>query len=404
MTDVCVTGLGAVTPLGNAPQTIFDRLLRGQTGIALKTFPQIGDVLLACADFDAHAKFSKSALIGADRVAEMALLASDSALSDAQIVSFESPLRVGIFCGCALGGIHAYQRAFDHHAKAKRPPPSTIPAVMPNGAAAMIAIARQVRGPVITYSVACASSTVAIIEAKRAIQRGEIDIALAGGADAQLIEPVIASWQSLQTLANVGGHTADAGCKPFDACRSGFVLGEGSAFLVLESKESTEKRGGQIYAYVRGVGISCDGVHLTKPSVDGQVHAMRLALAEAGLSPASVGYCNAHATGTIAGDPVECEAMRRVWGASIKQTAVSATKSAHGHLIAATGAMEAMISVMALVRGAIPPTTSTSKISADCEGLCHILRFGIDAPDLNAVISNSFAFGGTNASIVFSKH
>jgi 3-oxoacyl-[acyl-carrier-protein] synthase II len=259
------------------------------------------------------------------------------------------------------------------------------------------------KGPVLSYCVACSSSAVAIAEAGKSIRAGEIDVAFAGGTEAMLVPAIVRAWQALQTLATPDPEHIETSCRPFALDRSGFVLAEGAAFLVLESAAMAERRGARVYADFVGSGVSCDATHLTKPDAGGQARAISSALNAAGLKPADVGYCNAHGTATAAGDVVECEALRNVWAEDIARLRVSSTKSMHGHLLGGAGALEAMITVLALERGQVPPTAFCTRPDPKC-AVALVREAGEDVPDLRAAISNSFAFGGTNVVLAFRRH
>ena len=207
-----------------------------------------------------------------------------------------------------MGGATALEAAYR---SGGRVPPLTIPAFMPNAPASHIALRQRVQGPVLTYSVACASSAIAIAEAAKAVQRGEVDLAIAGGSEALVVPGVVLAWQAMQTLASFQPGEAAAAVRPFATDRSGFALGEGAAFLVLESAERARARGARIYATLAGWGLSCDATHLTKPDAAGQARAIRAALKQAGLQPRDIGYCNAHGTATRIGDVVERDALAR---------------------------------------------------------------------------------------------
>ena len=281
-----------------------------------------------------------------------------------------------------------------------RVPPLTVPAGMVNGASAVVAIHADIRGPVLTYAVACASGSVAIAEAAHALRRGEIDIAICGGVEAPLARGTVAAWQALRTLAPpVEGDVAHT-CRPFAADRTGLVLGEGAAFLVLRREDDLRAAP---RAWLAGSAVRCDALHLTNPQQRGQVATLRAALASAGLAPSDIGYCNAHGTATLAGDPVECEALRAVWGDAAATLRVSSTKAAHGHLLGAGGALEAALTIAALQAGVVPHTLGVAEIDPRCAGLAHVLGEAQRAPALRHAISNSFAFGGTNVTLVFSR-
>ena len=301
-----------------------------------------------------------------------------------------------------MGGGAAIETAYLSGAAGGRVPPLTIPAFMPNAPASHAAIRLGVKGPLLTYSVACASSAVAIGEAMRAVQRGDVDLALAGGSEALIVPGVVAAWQAMQTLASFAPGEAARACRPFAADRSGFVLGEGAAFLVLESEAHARARGARVYARLIGYGLSSDATHLTKPDAPGQARALRAALREAGLQAADVGYCNAHGTATKIGDLVESEALATVWGAALPDLRVSSTKALHGHLLGAAGALEAAITILALQQQHLPPNLNGSTVDAACA--LNLVQPGDSAaPALQAALSSSFAFGGTNVVLAFGR-
>ena len=259
-----------------------------------------------------------------------------------------------------------------------------------------------IHGPAHTYSIACAASSVAIGEAFRSIRDGYSDVVIAGGAEAMLNDTSVAAWQAIGVLATEHSDGAPMSCRPFDLERTGLVLAEGAAILILESEQRATARGATSLAEVVGFGASSDAHKLTEPSVGGQVRAMRNALEDAGLPPDVVGYINAHATGTATGDPVEIEAIKRVFGAAAQDLAVSSTKSVHGHLVGASGALECAITALALHGCRIPPTAHLTVPDPACDLDC-VAGVGRDAPGLEVALSNSFAFGGSNASLVLKR-
>lgn len=396
---VAVTGLGVVAPHGDDPGTLFPALMRAQSAIA-PVFPELSKpAAAATVAFDETRWFTKLQLAGVDRVSQLAVAAAELAMHDAQACGVAEAERRGVFVGCGMGGAAALEAAYRG---GPRVPPLTIPAFMPNAPAAHVAMRQGVRGPVLTYSVACASSSVAIAEAAKAVQRGEVDLAIAGGSEALIVPGVVLAWQAMLTLAGFAPGEAASCCRPFAADRSGFALGEGAAFLVLEPAERAAARGARVYAELAGWGLSCDASHLTKPDADGQQRAMRAALQGAGLRPAEVGYCNAHGTATRAGDLVESEALAAVWGDALPGLQVSSTKSMHGHLLGAAGALEALITVLALHRRQLPPNAFCRKVDPACR-LNLVLEPDTAAPGLQAAMSNSFAFGGTNSVLLFRR-
>jgi 3-oxoacyl-[acyl-carrier-protein] synthase II len=400
VTSIAVTGLGVVSPHGQDVETMFAALMRGESAIH-EIFPELPKpAAAATAEFDPLAWFTKLQLAGVDRVSQLAVVAAELALRDAGAAGVAEATRIGVYAGCGMGGAAALETAY--RSGSGRVSPLTVPAFMPNAPAAHVAMRLGVKGPVITYSVACASSAVAIGEAAKAIRAGEVDIAIAGGSEALLVPGVVLAWQGMQTLAAFEAGQAARCCRPFAADRSGFVLGEGAAFMVLERDDTARARGARRYAELAGWGLSCDATHLTKPDAPGQQRAMRAAFALAGLVPADVGYCNAHGTATKIGDAVEWEALAGVWGDRIADLRVSSTKSMHGHLLGGAGALEAVITVMALHRGELPPNGAALTPDAACP-LNLVAEAGMKANALKAAVSNSFAFGGTNSVLAFTR-
>ena len=410
MKRVVVTGLGLVTPHGDAPTEVFAALMQGVSAVR-QVFPELPKpVAAAPAAFDESRWFTKLQLAGVDRVSQLAVAAASLAMADAGSAGDVDPERLGVYVGCGMGGAAALDAAYRSASlpgaatgtAAARVPPLTIPAFMPNAPAAHIAMRHRARGPVLTYSVACAASAVAIAEAAKAVASGEVDVAIAGGAEAIIVPGVMLAWQAMHTLAVFAPGAAASAVRPFAIDRSGFALGEGAAFLILESEERARLRGARSYARLAGWGISCDATHLTKPDVAGQSRALRSALKRADFEPADIGYCNAHGTATKVGDVVERDALAEVWGATLDDLRVSSTKALHGHLLGAAGALEAAITVLALNRRQLPPNAHCNEADPACR-LALVPQRGIDAPDLEAAISNSFAFGGTNAVLVFAR-
>lgn len=398
-----ITGIGIVSPHGSDPMRMFDALLCGVSAVQ-PVFPELTrPAAAALAPFDVDTWFTKLQLPGVDRVSQLAVAASGLALRDAGLQALNDPLRVGVYAGCGMGGAAALEAAYLAGARNGRVPPLTVPAFMPNAPAAHVAMRHGVHGPVLTYSVACASSAAALAEAARALQHGDVDIAIAGGSEALIVPGVVQAWQALQTLAGFSPGEAARACRPFAAERNGFVLGEGAAFMVLESPAHAERRGARVYARLAGSGIGCDATHLTKPDPAGQQRVLAQALRHAGLTPDDVGYCNAHGTATRIGDVVECQALRAVWGDAIQSLRVSSTKALHGHLLGAAGALEAVITVLALSRREVPPNMHAQRIDAECA--VPLVREGeTAAPGLRAAISSSFAFGGTNVVLAFTRN
>lgn len=396
---VAITGIGLVSPHGDSPPEVFEALLGGRSAVGIWDEGDAAPAAVARAPFDVMRWFTRLQLAGVDRVSQIAVAAAEMARSDAGIDTLDES--TGVYVGTGMGGASAVDESFRSHYGSGRVPPLSVPAFMPNAPAAHVAMRAKLRGPVYTYSVACASSAVALAEAAKAVAYGEVDCALAGGTEALLVPGAIRAWHALQTLARVDEEPWRAS-RPFSADRTGLVLGEGAAFIVLEPYDIAVARGARIYAEFAGSGVSCDATHLTKPDAAGQVKAMTAALRNSGLAPADIGYCNAHGTATRVGDVVECKALQRVWGDAIGNLAVSSTKSMHGHLLGAAGALEAIITVLALYRRAIPPSMHCERVDPEC-GITPVREPGHMAPGLDAAISNSFAFGGSNATLVFKR-
>lgn len=398
-TQVLVTGLGVVSPHGQDPQTMFSALMRAESAVHPVFEGELPKpAAAATARFDEGRWFTKLQLAGVDRVSQLAVAAADMALKDSGL-AIENPERWGVYGGCGMGGAAAIEAAYR---SGGRVPPLTIPAFMPNAPAGHVAMRLGVKGPVITYSVACASSAVALAEAAKAVQRGEVDVAIAGGSEALIVPGVVLAWQAMQTLAPFAPGEAASACRPFAADRAGFVLGEGAAFVVLESAARARARGARAYGELAGWGLSCDATHLTKPDAAGQARALRQALATAGVTPAQVGYCNAHGTATKIGDVVESQALASVWGEGLAQLRVSSTKALHGHLLGAAGALEAVITLLALHRQELPPNAFCHDPDPAC-ALNLVREPGTPAAGLAAAVTSSFAFGGTNAALLFKR-
>lgn len=398
---VAVTGIGVVSPHGDDPDRMFDALMRAQSAVH-PVFPELAKpAAAATVAFDESRWFTKLQLPGVDRVSQLAVAAASLAVNDAGPLD-AAPERIGVYVGCGMGGAGALEAAYASGLRGGRVPPLTVPAFMPNAPAAHVAMRHRVHGPVLTYSVACASSAVALAEAARAVRRGDVDVAIAGGAEALIVPGVLSAWQALQTLASFAEGQAARACRPFAADRSGFVLGEGAAFLVLESGQRAQRRGARVHAELAGSGITCDATHLTKPDPFGQQRALRAALADAGLAARDVGYCNAHGTATPIGDVVECDALRAVWGDATDRLWVSSTKALHGHLLGAAGALEAVITILALRGQQLPPNAHCEAPDPQC-GIRLVRQIQQVADGVNAAVSSSFAFGGTNAVLVFRR-
>ena len=406
---VFITGVGFVTPHGRDPREVFESLFRGESAIRMvrSGTPEFGsDLALAQVSFDPGDTIPKVQRLFMARAAQMAVVAAHGAMGAAGLlVDDRGPRDAGIYVGCGLGGAEIIQEGYQtyYERKSRRHfKPSAVPMIMANAAASHISMRFGVQGPAHTYSIACASSTVSIGEAFRAVRDGYLQVALAGGTEAMLNDGSIAAWERLGVLASEHPEGAHASSRPFDSGRTGFVLGEGAAILVIESEDRVAARGALPVAEVVGYGASSDAHNLIEPLADGQERAMRDGLLDSGVDPVEVGYINAHATGTPTGDPVEVEAIKRVFGAHAWQLAVSSTKSMHGHLVGAAGALECAITALALSEGRIPPTAHLTAPDPACDLDC-VPVVGREVPGLAVAMSNSFAFGGSNATLVLRK-
>jgi 3-oxoacyl-[acyl-carrier-protein] synthase II len=283
--------------------------------------------------------------------------------------------------------------------RSERVKPYSVLMAMTNAAASWIGIEYGLTGPNLTFSTACSSSAVAIGEAARRIAAGDADVMIAGGSEAPLNLGTLVAWDALKTLATEDPDDAGASCKPFARNRTGLVLGEGAAFVILEDWEHANRRGARIHAEFAGYGLCTDATHITRPSVAGQAAAMRLALASASLRPDEIGYINAHGTATLANDAVETAAIKQIFGDHAHRIPVSSTKSMHGHLLGAAGALELVAALLALTRQIIPPTINLQVPDPECD-LDYVPGTARTGVELTAVMSNSFAFGGTNAVLI----
>jgi nodulation protein E len=396
---VAVTGLGIISPLGLNLEDSWKSLKQGISGIgpiksvdcsALR-FQNGAEVR----DYDPlkHFEGGKDAYI--DRFAQFSVVAAREALRNSGI-ELTPQLRENsaIVCGSAVGGQAAIESGFeDLWVQGRgRVHPLTIPKTMANAGASHIAMDRGLSGPTYTVSTACSSANHAIGQAFRLVRDGEAELAMTGGSEAMFTIGMLKAWEAMRVVA------PDT-CRPFSKDRRGLILGEGGAMMVLEPMESAKARGAKIYGEICGFGMTADAHHLTQPTVQGPARAMRGALREAGLAPESVGYINAHGTGTPGNDPVESSAIREVFGAHADKIGVSSTKSLHGHALGAAGALEAVATVLALYHGVLPPTANYNERDPECD--LDYIPNQPRALQVEAALSNSFAFGGLNAVIAF---
>jgi 3-oxoacyl-[acyl-carrier-protein] synthase II len=403
--EVVITGLGVVSPIGCDAAELISSLSAGRSGISLcepqwlqKKFPA-GVVPRSFAS-----EFTKLELPFLDRCAQLAIIASRQAMADAGLGEFSGyKQRAGLYYGTVIGGAETAQFGYEQMLiERKNARPFAMMAMMHNSGAAQISIRHQILGPVITYSTACASSGNAIGEAMRAVRDGYVDIAVAGGAEAPLTPATFNGFDASRALAAPDKLDVSRSCKPFAKDRAGLVIGEGSAFVVIESAEHAKRRGAACYAALSGYGIAADGYHIGSPKAEGEATALRLALDDAGVTPAEIGYYNAHATATRGGDAVEANAIRLAFGDAAQMLPVSSTKSLHGHLLGAASALELVISVLAISESFLPATAHLDEIDPDC-GLNHVANSPVFDRQIEHAMSFSSGFGGTNVALVVSK-
>lgn len=402
---VVITGIGAVSGLGDGAAIQYEKARAGQSGLSLlpaDLATQLDTRVAGQVASFRTTELDRNDLAMFDRVAHLSWAAASEALemSGLRRDAPQPAERCGVFWGVGLGGPATLEKGYrdlfvDGRARVR---PFSIIGIMTNGSTALLSMKSGFRGPSLTYSSACASSAHAIGEAFRQIRHGYCDAALAGGGETPLTFGSIKAWEALQTLARTDADHPERSCRPFSRERTGFILGEASAALVLESLDSATRRGAKILAELVGFGTSSDAQHITKPSTDGQVSAMRGALADAGIRPDQVAYLNAHGTATKVGDSVEVASIREAFGAASDKLAVSSTKAVHGHTLGAAGALELLITIQAQAQGMAPPTAFLDDPDPECDIDCvpNIAR----PLDIEFALSNSFAFGGSNASLL----
>jgi 3-oxoacyl-[acyl-carrier-protein] synthase II len=406
---VVVTGLGCVTPLGGDTASTWEGASTGRSGVRPLERFDAADYTVRFAgqvpgEITIDGLSSKEAR-RIDRFILLALAAAQEAIRDAGVVvTPELSERAGVAIGTGIGGIQTLYEGYQALASGgpRRVSPFVIPMSIGNMAAGYLAIRNGLRGPNLCHVSACTSGAHSIGESARLIERGDADLMLAGGSEAAATPIGVAGFGAMRALST-RNEAPEAASRPFDQDRDGFVIGEGSAVLVLESEEHARARGARIRAHVLGYGTTCDAAHVAMPTEDaeGAQRCMRLALADADLTPGDVDYLNAHATSTPAGDPAEARAIRAVFGPVVDRVAVSSTKSMTGHLLGAAGAVEALLCIRALETGLLPPTINLDRPDPEC-ALDHVAN---KARQVRArvAISNSFGFGGSNATLVLGR-
>jgi 3-oxoacyl-[acyl-carrier-protein] synthase II len=404
---VVITGLGMVSPLGNDADGSWRALLAGESGAAEITQFDHTDynVHFACElkDFDPTVWIDRKAARRMDRFAQMILAAARQAETDSGLDVSKEPERVGASIATGIGGLRSYQECYDvlRERGPDRVSPFSIPSIIPNMGAGWVSIELGTKGPLMSECTACAASNMAIGDAMDEIRMGRADVFFAGGTEAPITQVGIAGFDAMRALSRRNDDPVRAS-RPFDKERDGLVMGEAAAVLVLEELEHAQARGARIVAELLGYGVSSDASHMTEPDPTGEnpARAMSMAIDDAGVDASEVGYINAHATSTPLGDASETRVIKRALGEeNSRRVAVSSTKGATGHCFGAAGAVEAVFTVMAVRDRKLPPTINYEVEDPDCD-LDYVPNESRDAPDLSVALSNSFGFGGHNASIV----
>ena len=419
---MAVTGLGCVSPVGLTPRQLWNNLIKGVSGISTidkNVYPEIvnhnhihSKIAGQVSDFDLPTlipQISKVATRKIDLFIQYGLYSSIEALKDANLPIFSdnpsgqvNPKRFGVCLGSAFGGVMSYEKLSQTTSSQSRSSPFSIPSILINMLSSQVAMYLGYQGVNFSSVSACASGSHSIISACQAIELGLADVMVAGGSEAALCQSVMAGFSAIKSLSKNNDSPKEAS-RPWDKDRNGFVLSNGAASLVIESLEHAQKREAKIYGLISGYGMNADCHHITSPMENGQRagECMALALESASLKPEQINYINAHGTSTKMGDIAETKAIHNCFGASAQKIQVSSTKSMTGHLLGASGALEALICLLALENQVIPPTINLSNLDGECD-LDYVPNEARDAK-LNYILSNSFGFGGVNASLIFSK-
>lgn len=401
MVRVAVTGMGAVCALGNTVAECWAHLSIGKPAITPLTDPGVPPYKFSlgaiATGYRALEHFTEKETSMLERFAQLAAVAAREAVKQSGLDwTTELKEQTAIITGTSVGGQFAeeegYQRLYLE--KIPRVAPLTIPRTMSNAGASRISLEHGIVGPTYTISTACSSSNHAIGQAFGMVRRGEVTAAIAGGSEAVFAEGLLRAWEAMRVVS-------PETCRPFSLQRRGLILGEGGAMLVLENWDHAKARGARILGEICGFGMSSDAHHITQPTPEGPQRAIRVALADAGISPEAVDYVNAHGTGTSVNDSTECEAIRRAFGSHAERVLVSSTKSMHGHTLGAAGAVEAVVSLLALQHGVVPPTANFLDPDPACA--LDVVPNEPRQANIETAISNSFAFGGLNAVLVLRR-
>ncbi|HBN52043.1 3-oxoacyl-[acyl-carrier-protein] synthase II [Thalassospira sp. MBR-102] len=416
MRRVVVTGIGAVTPLASGAQNTWQKLLDGQSGIkSIDTF-DVSDIPAKIAGlvprgvgdglFNAEDHVSIKDMKKMDDFIVYGVAAADQALADSgwKPETDEDQENTGVLIGSGIGGLPKISEATElvNNGKTRRVSPFFIPSCLINLVSGQVSIKHGLKGPNHAVVTACSTGAHAIGDASRMIMLGDADVMVAGGAEAAVCRLGMAGFAAARALSTGYNDTPTEASRPWDQGRDGFVMGEGAGCVVLEEYEHAKARGARIYAEVAGYGMSGDAYHITAPAEDGNggFRSMRNALRNAGVNPEDVDYVNAHGTSTPLGDEIELGAVKRLFGDSVSKLSMSSTKSATGHLLGAAGAIEAVFSILAIHEGIVPPTLNLRNPSEACLGI-DLVPLEAKKRKVNVALSNSFGFGGTNASLVF---
>lgn len=412
MRRVVITGLGAVTPLGNNVGTFWNALVAGTSGANLitKFDTSLFKTKFACEvkDLDISAYIDKKEMNRLDPSAQLAIISATQAVEDSGILSSFNPDRVGVIWSSGIGGILTFQQEITNFATGNGTPrfnPFFIPKMIPDISAGHISMKYGFRGPNFAPVAACASSTIAIADAFIYIKYGRIDACVAGGSEMAITEGGIGGFNAMKALSERNEEYQTAS-RPFDSTRDGFVMGEGGCGLVLEDLEHALKRGANIYAEVVGCGLTADAYHLTAPHPEGlgAYNVMKNTIEEAGLGTHEIDYVNVHGTSTPLGDIAELKAIEKLFGEDAYKLNISSTKSQTGHLLGAAGAIEAIACIKSIQDGVIPPTINHVNSDENIDQKLNLTLNIAQKRTVNTALSNTFGFGGHNASVLFKKY
>jgi 3-oxoacyl-[acyl-carrier-protein] synthase II len=410
---VVVTGMGALTPIGNTLETYWNALIAGKSGAGMITRfdAEKFKTRFACElkDYDATNYFDRKEARKLDSFAQYAMIAADEAIANSGLdLEKIDKYRTGVIWGAGIGGLETFQNEILEHAKGDGTPrfnPFFIPKMIADIAPGHISIKHGFMGPNYTTVSACASSANAIIDAMNTIRMGYCDVVVTGGSEAAVNIAGVAGFNAMHALSTNNESFATAS-RPFDATRDGFVLGEGAGALILEDLDHALARGAKIYAEVIGGGLSSDAYHLTAPHPEGKgvTRVIQNCLSDAGIAPEEVDAINTHGTSTPLGDVAELKAITTVFGEHAKNININSTKSMTGHLLGAAGAIEAIASVLSIEHGIVPPTINHSTVDDQIDSSLNLTLNKAQKRDVEVVMSNTFGFGGHNACVVLRKH